>query len=225
MRVFSAHAYGGEAGPATGISFTDTDGSTIECNFVSDIHGASATENWGEWCGNNFDFKALGAQRIRLGGTNSNCVVSGNVVSSVITAGEGESGESDGLHLDGLTACTMTNNTLHKLMGTGRGVYVGPGQDSLVVISDTILSSVEGPCLENAPANPADLLVAQHSDLFACAGGLQLNATVEPTCISADPKLVDAEGGDFHLLPDSPCIDTGDPAGTCSNEPAPMGVG
>jgi len=31
--------------------------------------------------------------------------------------------------------------------------------------------------------------------------------------IDADPHFVDADSGDFHLLPDSPCIDTGDPAG------------
>lgn len=29
--------------------------------------------------------------------------------------------------------------------------------------------------------------------------------------ISADPSFVDAEAGDFHLLPDSPCINRGDP--------------
>jgi len=27
--------------------------------------------------------------------------------------------------------------------------------------------------------------------------------------IDADPRLVNVAAGDFHLLPDSPCIDTG----------------
>jgi hypothetical protein len=41
--------------------------------------------------------------------------------------------------------------------------------------------------------------------------------------ISTDPLFVDAANGDYHLLPDSPCIDAGDPASDYSNEPMPNG--
>jgi len=46
--------------------------------------------------------------------------------------------------------------------------------------------------------------------------------------ISVNPRLVDPANGDFHLAPDSPCIDSGDPdqhsKTDIDKEPRPMGV-
>jgi len=41
--------------------------------------------------------------------------------------------------------------------------------------------------------------------------------------IIADPKFVSPASGDFHLLPDSPAIDSGDPADAYDQEPEPNG--
>jgi len=41
--------------------------------------------------------------------------------------------------------------------------------------------------------------------------------------IDADPLFVNPAGGDYHLQPESPCVDAGDPASDYSNEPMPNG--
>ncbi|MFH0794125.1 MAG: right-handed parallel beta-helix repeat-containing protein, partial [bacterium] len=41
--------------------------------------------------------------------------------------------------------------------------------------------------------------------------------------IISDPRFVSAASGDFHLLPDSPAIDSGDPADAYDQEPEPNG--
>jgi parallel beta-helix repeat protein len=41
--------------------------------------------------------------------------------------------------------------------------------------------------------------------------------------IDTDPLFADADNGDFHLLRDSPCIDSGDPTTSVGSEPLPNG--
>ena len=42
--------------------------------------------------------------------------------------------------------------------------------------------------------------------------------------IDTDPLFIDPANGDYHLLPDSPCIDAGDPTSDYSYEPWPNGT-
>ena len=157
------------------------------------------------------------------------CTLSGNTVSQV----SGPDGYCDGMRatgirLSGATDCKVSSSTIQSILagcgqaGSASGLYLPEGQSTPVVVSNAIISNIDGACLDNHLSNPAGMLVAEYSNLFACAG-VQQNATVQPTCIQADPMFVDAAGGDLHLLPTSPCIDTGDPAQLCTNEPAPNG--
>jgi len=181
-----------------------------------------------------------------------NCILTGNLV-SVVAGGDGgdtcnaqpgSGGSGTGVELT-CEGCQVAGNTLHEVKGgaagqqqgdpgqdcqggsgtagSARGLYLPEGQSTPVVVSSAIITNIDGACLDNHLSNPADMLVAEHSDLFGCAGGLEQNAVVQPTCIEANPMFVDAAGGDLHLLPTSPCIDTGDPAQLCTNEPAPNG--
>lgn len=47
--------------------------------------------------------------------------------------------------------------------------------------------------------------------------------SVEECIVNKSPQFIDLNNNDFHLKPNSPCIDTGDPTSDFSNEPAPNG--
>ncbi len=49
-------------------------------------------------------------------------------------------------------------------------------------------------------------------DVHHCAGGPFPNYLLSPTLIPGDPGMWNLAGGDYHLRPGSPCIDSGDPA-------------
>jgi hypothetical protein len=51
-----------------------------------------------------------------------------------------------------------------------------------------------------------------HSNLFNLDTPTTGSATLGAGVLALDPGFVNAAGGDFHLLPGSPCINTGDPA-------------
>ena len=50
-----------------------------------------------------------------------------------------------------------------------------------------------------------------YSDVYFCSTDLYYNVTPGENCISLNPYFVNTGGGNFHLIPSSPCINTGDP--------------
>ena len=118
----------------------------------------------------------------------SNCILTGNK-NSAIVAGE---------HTAFLT---MTNCTF-----TGNDCAVDPGCYAIVTMTNCILWDGGNEICFYDPW----VLTITHSDV---QGGWWGNIDDDP-CF-ADPGYWDANGvwieGDYHLLPDSPCIDAGDP--------------
>ncbi len=105
----------------------------------------------------------------------------------------------------------LTNNTFvsNTAAQDGGAVYLGPGSP---VISNTIVVS-------NAAASGGGLFAAvgavpslAYNDVWQNTGGNYVNVSAGETDMQADPHFVDAAGGDFHLLADSPCVHHGDPA-------------
>jgi hypothetical protein len=104
----------------------------------------------------------------------------------------------------------------------GAGVQLGSKQTFAVKVTNSIVSTVAGYCLQGLAANPA-LLHATYSDLFGCTAGQQQNALVVEGCISLDPLFENAAKQVLTLQATSPCLDAGDPEAACGLEPAPNG--
>jgi hypothetical protein len=136
---------------------------------------------------------------------------------------------------DGVGSCVRVDSdsagSLHLATCDGPGAQDGEVRHGVVLddqptpiqLVDSIITGVSGYCLYNDDANAPALLSATYSNLFECGQGQAYNAMVSGTCISEDPLFADAESGDFHLQPESPCIDTGKPVSEYENEPAPNG--
>ena len=127
--------------------------------------------------------------------------------------------DSVGISVAGLT-CTLSQNQQDAV---GHGVWLGSSQPGPVQLLDSIFTNISGYCLYNHDDNAPTLLTAAYSNLHECGLGQAHNATVAASCISDDPLFVDPDNGDFHLQPESPCIDAGKPSSEYENEPAPNG--
>jgi len=141
----------------------------------------------------------------------------GVIQSNIISANSGR-----GLHdCDG----TIQNNIIAGNSGGGLSLCHG------LVQNNTIWGNVahQGGALKECNATLVNCIIWGN-------GGLQLyfSSTPSYSCIEGwlgggngnipfDPYFVDAENGDFHLQPWSPCIDAGDPESDFSNEPEPNG--
>ncbi len=121
-----------------------------------------------------------------------------------------------------LRRCTITSNTA---VGKGGGIYLGNSSLSLenctvannisqtdgggIQVSSSDVAATGSILWGNDPQAITDqtgTISATYSDIqgdTVWTGGGNINV---------DPLYVDAENGDYHLLPGSPCIDAGDPA-------------
>jgi cysteine-rich repeat protein len=131
-----------------------------------------------------------------------------HIVNNVIVD-NGTSGTSfrGGLSLSsaGYAPTTLTNNTIAYNMGKGGTFIAGVRCVSPMTLVNNIIWMNDGPDVSDA-CDP------WYNDMASSIwDGLQGN-------ISLPPLFVDQPGGDYHILPTSPCVDAGDPLGS---PPAP----
>ena len=91
----------------------------------------------------------------------------------------------------GITDVTVVSNTAEE---EGGGLNISGGAAATIV---------NGIFFSNEPAGLSNGLTVTYSD---CEGGYNGEGNID-----ADPLFVDADGGDYYLTEDSPCIDAGDP--------------
>jgi hypothetical protein len=162
----------------------------------------------------------------------SNCIITGNTGCGLISCdgsiincdiGNNTAGRGGGLNdCNGtISNCTITNNSALGTYGHGGGFYdCDAAEISNCTIADNVASYKGGGIFSsygneiinnciiwgNSPdeidiynGNP----VITYSDI---EGGWEGEGNID-----VDPEFVDAPGGDYHLMWDSPCVDAGDP--------------
>ncbi|MHC4154421.1 MAG: S8 family serine peptidase [Planctomycetota bacterium] len=143
------------------------------------------------------------------GGAMSNFFATPTVKSCIFS---GNSGDVGGAIMNHESDATFTNCTFSGNAATMEGGAINNSASSGAQVSNCILwgDSAGG----SGPEIYGDCVVS-YSDV---QGGWAGTGNID-----ADPMFVDAVGGDYHLLGDSPAIDAGDPTSDCSNEPWPNG--
>jgi hypothetical protein len=130
-------------------------------------------------------------------GADNNVTLIGNVIHHNSATGNG-----GGLHLRNANAILVNNTIADNWAGAGAGVYsyAESSTSKTVTISNCIIWGSPSPVVNEGPL--VSTIVA-YSDIQGGIGGVgNLNAA---------PSFAAAASGDYSLLADSPCIDTGDP--------------
>jgi len=140
----------------------------------------------------------------------TNCTFSGNA-----TIGYGNGGAIvlfPGAHLT-VVGCTFSGNSA---VGIAGGIYCTgyyPFYPSSVSLKNTIIAfSTAG---EAVNCGQECSVTLTYCDVYGNAGGDWVGCIADQNGVSGniceDPIFVDANGGDYHLVCFSPCIDAGDP--------------
>jgi len=217
---------GGSGGKGGCISVSDSTGTAVVGNRVTGCKGGD-TGAAGYGANNNGD----GGDGVGYTFAASLQLLAANNQAAGIKGGWGDGTPAYAnrgvcVHLDDCGPTTVGHLTCHDAGAAGGvpgvGVRIGSGQKAAVKVTNSILANIAGYGLVGLASNTA-LLYASYSDLFACSSGDQQNATVMAGCLSGDPLFSDPGKLVVTLLAGSPCIDKGDPASGCGNEPAPNG--
>ncbi len=156
-------------------------GGLYHCNGT--IKNNTIRDNWAFWGGGLYECE----------GTILNNTISGNLATKT---SDGSGGNGGGLH-----SCqgVIQSNTIAGNTGGdhGGGLYHCKGFIANCIIWENAASTTS-----------VNQLHYCSTPIYSCiqhwTGGGKGN-------ISSDPRFVDASGGDYHLLQDSPCIDAGNP--------------
>ena len=142
------------------------------------------------------------------------------------TTSNGPPGWSAGIYIKGSSGAKVASVTCVHIgvngSGEGAGFVLGDGETTPVAVIDSIFAHTSGFCIDNFEANSADLIVASYLNLHDCAKGAYDQVTLG-VYSDGDPLFVEPGNDNYHLQPESPCIDAGKGSSECLNEPAPNG--
>ena len=140
---------------------------------------------------------------------NSDAIIANNIINENSSNSWGEGG---GIYID-KGVPLVVNNTLirnNSILGNGRGggifVFCKP-PDFPKIINNIVV--------ENKARYGAGIysysyrITIEHNNIWNNTGGDYFNCIPGTGHISVDPRFVDLSGGDFHLQPDSLCIEAG----------------
>jgi hypothetical protein len=134
---------------------------------------------------------------------------SGSVISNNVIANNDGWYEFDAaIYTSRTSDLSIVHNTIHAY--GGYGIYCKDLLGASLLIANNIVSHVAEVAIKLGPA-AGDKVTAQ-ANLFDKAGGY-----VGVAYQIADPRFVDVERGDLHLLPGSPAIDAGPDVGIRSD--------
>lgn len=134
----------------------------------------------------------------------SNATIINNII-----AGNSAADEGGALHI--MASATITNNTIvgNSAPFHGGGINIDIMNGTVHVNNNIIVDSPDGTGV--SCTNPVDSF--DHNNVWNNADGDYWGScTPGPSDISEDPRFVNPGSGDYHLEPDSPCIDAGDSA-------------
>jgi uncharacterized repeat protein (TIGR01451 family) len=114
-----------------------------------------------------------------------------------------------GLFMQGGTPLIRNNTFYLNSADYGGGLYIGYSNFGSSIISNILVNNTAGS--GGGIYRNLGVFTLDYNDVWSNGGGDYVNVTPGVHEISTDPILVDPIYGDYHLAPDSACIDAGDP--------------